>query len=42
MALTEPEEVRHMVKRLVLSTLLVVVPVAAWAQVTAWCSRRTA
>jgi imidazolonepropionase-like amidohydrolase len=35
MALTEPEEVRHMLKQFVLSTLLVVVPVTAGAQVTA-------
>jgi hypothetical protein len=42
MALTEPQEVRNMLKQLVLSTLLLVVPVAAAAQVTAWCSRRTA
>jgi hypothetical protein len=35
MALTESEEVRHMLKQFVLSTLLVVVPVTAGAQVTA-------
>jgi hypothetical protein len=35
MALTEPEEVRHRLKQFVLSTLLVVVPVTAGAQVTA-------
>jgi hypothetical protein len=35
MALTEPEGVRHMVKQLVISTFLVVVPVVAAAQVTA-------
>jgi hypothetical protein len=34
MALTEPAEVRHMLRQFVLSTLLVVVPVTAGAEVT--------
>jgi len=41
MALAEPEDVRHMVKQFVISTLLVVVvPVVAGAQVTAIRARR--